>query len=162
MAQLTSSGLPKRKVTCVQGDPTCEFGSDSSSCTFHAKLCINSADPRFPTCHATDVAVFEVLKPNLTSVDAADQLNRDTLEQDAGGGTGHFGVTVVRRGNTIYAGTPNATSNLCSDTVDIEVPLRASAGGGFGPGSRTLRVKTLSTAGKPAAVSVRLQCQPHL
>ncbi|MBI3783217.1 MAG: hypothetical protein HY270_07435, partial [Deltaproteobacteria bacterium] len=44
------SGVPKAKLVCYEGDPKCDFDANltNKSCTFHARVCINSADPRLP------------------------------------------------------------------------------------------------------------------
>ena len=156
-------GVPKNKLFCTDGNPGCDFDGSASngSCTFHVTLCLNNTDARFPTCQSSGVASVEVKRPKGTSNDAADAGNLGRLEGQAG--SGGFGVTVVRGGTTVFAGSPNATPNLCSPPVDIVVPRWSEPPGDpLKVGRKLLRILTTSTSGKRVSDTLRLECLPGL
>jgi len=41
-----AAGLPPSRVTCVDGDPTCDADAVSGTCTFRVALCLNNEDDR--------------------------------------------------------------------------------------------------------------------
>lgn len=157
---LTRRGVPKNHSICYDGDPACDFDGNAAnqSCTFHAALCINNADARFPTCAPPGIAFFEVKKP-IPSLDPTDNANLATLENQAGGGPDGFGIPVVRRGEVVSDGVPNTTPNLCSDPLTIVVPLR-SRGNVLLANRKTLTVNATTVLLQKAADSLTLECRP--
>jgi hypothetical protein len=122
-------GIQKNRLYCYDGDTRCDYdgAKDNNSCTFHAALCINNSDPRFPKCGPAPLHIFEVKKPRPDRLqDAADASNLTTLEDQFGPAPG-FGMNVVEKDVVIYAGGPNTSLDLCSPDLDIVVPLARSA-----------------------------------
>lgn len=154
-----ANGIPRPRLSCREGDPRCDFGGapDDGSCTFRVALCINNSDPRTSVCAPSRIDSIEVRKPNPTRFEtAADALNAAALEGQAGNGPGGFGVSVLRRGETIFFGRPNGTPNLCGPPLDIIVPMRSTRAG-LVPGSRRLRLKVTADSVSTIA-TIRLTC----
>jgi hypothetical protein len=153
--QLGSGAIPLRSISCHDGDPTCDIdGKADQQCTFRLFLCINNTDPRLSRCSPSQLDSFEVRAPNPNSPrDAADSHNTSVLEGAAG--SSGFGVTVLRAGNVLFTGVPNDTLNLCSDPLDILVPLGSTGSAGV----RRLKVNT-SNANQGTVMSMRMSCLP--
>ena len=158
MPTLTKLGVPKNALVCTEGDPGCDFDTDSTGCTFHVTLCINNPDPRLPKCVLTDVASFEVRQPSPNSLDAADMANAAMLESQA---QQAFGVT-IRRGTVVQIlGRPNPARGQCTLPFDIKVPLKVLKSGKSATGRRRLLLKTLNSLQKSSTDSLRLDCRPQ-
>ena len=160
---LTSKGIPKNKFICYEGDPDCDVDPDidNHSCTFEVSMCINNDDPRL-TCTPSNISVFELKRPNPSHPkDDADAAATALLEGEAGS-SGGFGVTVVRRNQAVFTGSPNNTPNLCSSLLDVQVPLRNPSIGVYRKGHKTLRVRAVTSFGDVDTDSVRLECRPSL
>jgi cysteine-rich repeat protein len=155
-----SKGLPKNRLICYEGDPDCDADPvlNNDSCAIRVRMCINNQDPRLPVCAPGQVNTAEVKSPNpLRPRDAADTANVQTLESALG--PGGLGLTVMRRDVQLSAGAPNSTPNACTESLDIEVPLRVR-NGRRGAGSRRLGVKTFSATGTAVSDRLGLKCRP--
>ncbi len=45
-----AGGVPPPKISCVDGDPSCDHDAIGGQCTFRLAGCLNNTDPRIPTC----------------------------------------------------------------------------------------------------------------
>lgn len=151
-------GIPRNALVCYEGDPRCDFDPDltNGSCTFHVSMCINNTDPRLPSCVPSDLAALEVRRPSPWSLVLTDKAIVSALENQAASG---FGVTVQRRNTLQSAGTANSTPNLCSNPLNIVVPLK-QVNGMFRTSRTMLNVQATSSAGIRDSDSLVLQCRP--
>jgi len=151
--ELPASGIPRRSISCREGDATCDLdGKSDARCTFRLSLCINNDDPRVPSCIPSQLDSFEVRQPNpQRPLDAADSANLAGLE--AAAGPAGFGVTVRRGDLVVSRGVPNATRNLCSAPLSIVVPLGGST-------TRTTGVRRLRLRVSEKQMVMRLSCLP--
>lgn len=121
-------GIPKSHAICVEGDPRCDFDPEPGVCGFHATLCINNNDPRLPACQPTSITAFEIKSPRTKSTAAADMWNRSALESLSDCGPAGL-CFPLRRNRELVRGerhtdVPNPAPDLCSDPIEIRVPLR--------------------------------------
>ncbi len=66
------TGTPTRKVTCIDGDPTCDGdGVRDNACTFTVMLCLNAEDPRL-ACTSLGVASILTTPLDFGAAAAAD------------------------------------------------------------------------------------------
>ncbi len=156
--KLSKAGIPKNLIICYEGDSRCDSDPDifNRSCTFKPRVCINNTDPRFTTCLPTAVTSFEVKKPKINSLDAADMANLATLESTFG--VGGFGVPILRF-NTPTPGVVNTTANACSAPMPIVVPLKLRASGKVANGTRGLKLAAVDNLGKKDTDSLKFQCR---
>lgn len=158
-------GKVKSSLTCVEGDPACDVDPDgqNQSCTFRFSACINNEDPRLPQCVPSAVASVEVLKPSLTaSSDAVDQSNAAAIE--ASFGPSGLGVTVLRAGVVHAAGVANGTPNACSESIDVQVPLKSAQVISARPvrsGKRSFKVRVVDDEGDEDVDTIHLTCVPN-
>src|SRR5262249_26201775 len=122
------NGIQKNRLFCYDGDPRCDFDGlmANNSCTFNVQICINNTDPRFTgLCTASDLASFEVKKPNPAKLtDAADINNLAALEGAGDGAPGGLGVTVIRGKVVQIPGTSDNQTNRCTNAIGIQVPCK--------------------------------------
>jgi len=45
-----AGGFPPPKISCVDGDSSCDHDAVGGQCTFRLAGCLNNTDPRIPTC----------------------------------------------------------------------------------------------------------------
>lgn len=100
----------RTRVTCTDGDPTCDFGTELRECVFHVGVCLGVSDPRLPTCTPAPVDQYDLLKPRDGVRGEVDLENRITLL-----------TAVSTRGPTPPAGT-------CTPLVEIRVPRHSRVG----------------------------------
>jgi hypothetical protein len=133
--QVSGSGVPKTKVACTDGDGACDAdGVVDGTCRIRTALCINNEDPRLPLCVPSSVSAGEVTKPS-TAKDAADTANRQALA----GAVIDLGLELRQKQTVVQPGAEIATRNLCSEPMEILVPLKDTPGG-FRKAKRTLGV----------------------
>ncbi len=108
---LDGAGNPSAKQTCQDGDTNCDFDDVVGQCTFHAAVCLNTVDDRFPACHVDQVNILDVKNPSAKQATktAADLANRDALT----------GVTEVA------LALPDGRDDDCAP-VTIVVPMKQS------------------------------------
>jgi 6-phosphogluconolactonase (cycloisomerase 2 family) len=176
------TGLPDQRVSCQNGNAGCDFDSLDDRCTFHVRICINNADPRI-ACTPTNVASYELLRPRQNATNATDVVNFNQINKAVSGGSCNndafrsclsnsdclfggmctgpaiIGVPFVHRSTVITPGTTNSNSNLCSNTVSIEVPLR-SGPSGFQSKSKSFRARIKTSAGVKDTDVLKLICYP--
>lgn len=143
-------------MLCYEGDPRCDIDPDlgNNSCTLPLTPCINNTDPRLSSCTPSSIASFSVVKPPR---DAADEANREALE--AAFGADGFGVSVTRRKDAVFAGTANATANLCGAPVGLQVPL-AQRPSGVRKKSKRVISRVVTESGSIDKDSLLLVCLP--
>jgi hypothetical protein len=177
-------GLPDYRVVCQNGNVGCDFDNSGTDdhCTFHVRVCINNTDPRL-NCSPTQVASFELIRPNPNSNDTSDVANTLEFKKALSGGTCNndhsrsclvngdclmggvcsgapiIGVPFVRRNTTLVPGATNSVHNNCSNVMEIKVPLR-STGGGFRTRSKNFRARTRNSAGVLDTDILKLTCFP--
>jgi calcineurin-like phosphoesterase family protein/purple acid phosphatase-like protein len=150
-------GIPTNKIICSDGNPYCDFdATENQRCTFHVTMCINASDPRLGSCVQPDLQSLEVTRPSLTSTDPVDIAIRTAIEGQAG--AGGFGLTVLRGDTTVFSGTVNATPDLCSAPLTIEVPRPTTSSTAVG--KKTVRVRGTTSAGKRFNDSLKFECWP--
>ena len=169
-------------INCQSGNSGCDADALNDRCTIKVRVCLNNVDPRI-ACTPTNVASFELLKPRQGAGDAADASNfnefrkavsGDTCSNDAfrsclvdgdclfGGvctGAAVIGVPFVKRTTVIEPGSTNATTNLCSNPMSIQIPLR-STNNGFKSKSKTFRARIQTTAGVKDTDVLKITCFP--
>lgn len=95
------------KQVCIDGDRRCDFDDVAGSCTFHVRVCANNTD--LPDCErGSRLASWELLRPSAQSA------------------LGSPDMATVR---AAFSVVPSAivgpsVSDVCSDVVDVRVPLR--------------------------------------
>ncbi len=154
-------GMPKGKLVCYEGDPTCDDDPDldNQSCTFRARLCINNADPRLSKCVASDVKTLEVRMPRPDGLlDSADAANLLRLEDSAG----HAGLrlTVARRETIVQSGGANDRIDACSAWFALQVPLGSNQSGRLLAGRKRFRLQAISSNGTRDRDGLQLYCRP--
>lgn len=98
------------RVTCTDGDPSCDFGTEAGECVFRVGLCLGVTDSRLPACAAAAVDSYELVKPGASARSEVDIQNRTTLL-----------TALYTRGAAPPAGT-------CTSLVDIRVPRAGRTG----------------------------------
>ncbi len=122
---LNSRGRPRDRVTCVDGDPACDFGAAVGECTFRVGLCFGVSDSRLPDCIPAAVSGYELLHPAESS-SGADLENRLTLLA------------------ALQALGPAPAAGACTPLLDLNVPLDRGPGPAPRSRRRTLRGRALS------------------
>jgi hypothetical protein len=97
----------RTRVTCIDGDPTCDFGTEPGECVFHVGVCLGVSDSRLPECSPAPIESYDLRKPSFRSREAADVENRTTL------------LTTL---HTLGANPPAGT---CTPIVEVRVPRRS-------------------------------------
>jgi cysteine-rich repeat protein len=127
---------------CRDGDPRCDFGAVAGSCTFHVRVCGNN----------TDVEECDP-EPRLRSWELrAPSANKAASRPE---------LAAVRAAFTAVPGAIIGPTqrDVCSNTLDVVVPLKAN-GRGSRPGSVVLKsYATLYSGGKDVD-KLKLVCQP--
>jgi cysteine-rich repeat protein len=150
--------IPVNKTICYEGDPRCDADTDlgNRSCTFKPRLCVNNADPRYPTCFRPGLISFEVKAPRVASLNPVDIANLTALESAFG--PGGWGVPVIRR-KTPTPGAALTASNQCSDPVHILVPQKVLLSGKIRPGKRSVRVIATDAFGQKDTDVMKFECR---
>jgi hypothetical protein len=102
------------KVTCTDGDPSCDFGNTENACELPVVVCLNNTgDTRFPSCEPPGIPVGGI------TVGKVKVKGNPDLEA----------VTQTALQNAIDAILPAPVgTNPCTDPVTITVPLRERKG----------------------------------
>ena len=181
-----SVNLPTNVISCQNGNPACDFDNTATDdhCTFHLQICFRNQDPRF-TCPLKSIASYEQLRPRPGIGDAFDAANVHALEVGVSGktcdndhtrsclsnadcsgggnctGTAIVGVPFIQGRTTLVTGATSSVKDNCTNTMNIEVPLRVTARGNL-TGTKIFESRTRSPApGSVADVDVlRLSCIP--
>lgn len=125
-------GLPSKKQTCVDGDPTCDFDPAAGVCGMRAWACLGGADPRIG-CLADVVATTEVRKPSVRDFGPLAALRQALVSRLAA------------------LGSPVGPGERCSRRIDVPVPV--------GRKGVSLQLRVASPAGSRDTDSLKLRCQ---
>jgi len=185
----SSSGVPKDRLECTDGDFRCDFGAaNDAACTFHVSLCFNVAESRF-ACSPTDIERVILTTPSWKPRNPTDTTNRRALENALTGLGGHVQGMCVNAGSRRFAycaandecdtasfvsdgvcrrlvafEPPLYTQDACTDYAVITVPLRYTPQG-FRTGTKNLRLAAVSSKNPGARQArdvdrLRLVCNP--
>lgn len=102
------------KLTCEDGDPTCDVGSDPYSCTFRIATCFNADPPTQAACTPTDVSSTRLVSRRPRRGAATDALNHDAVYESFAS----LGATVS--GRCANAGPSEGAA--CTVNADCESP----------------------------------------
>lgn len=127
-------GLPDRKQTCVDNDPTCDRDPSPDWCVLAFWVCIAGADARFG-CPAQPVVSLEILKPGPRVVGWPADL-RAALH-------GELGAFVA-----------TGPGEECSDRMLLRIPAARKL--------TKVKLRTRSTNRRPDSDSFKLRCEPAL
>ncbi len=139
---LDGHGKMRRTQRCVDDDPACDFdGGTPGACTFHVRVCAGNTD--VAGCSPSGLARWELAKPSSTQA-----AHRPAL-------------AAVR---AAFAGVPAALTgtsspDLCTDVLDVVVPLRGSAPH-YGTGSLVLGATATGASGIRDKDTLKLLCVP--
>ena len=135
-------GRPVTRQQCVDGNPTCDFDAGTPrSCTFHVRLCFNRDDLRLRRCTPRGISGFKLRRPLAESADPSDHANATRLLAAVSA----LGIATQEESRIIFSPALE-TGDLCTDAVDVVVPLRERPEKSPRPGKRVL--KTAVTDGK--------------
>ncbi len=156
-------GLPNEQQTCQDGDAGCDYsGGTDGTCLFKVVACVNNSSSGLGACKAKGLSSLLLLAPRPDA--ASSQTVRDALAADV-----MALQTALMRfenpanpagGYTVAPPIADGVENLCTQPIDIMVPLA-------GRSRRTVKIKTRSAnAALPLArrnLSIlKLVCrQPH-
>lgn len=132
------------KQRCTDDDPACDFdGGVPGGCTFRVRACGVNTNLR-PTCFPSRLATLTLERPSESQAAKAPAL------------------AAVRA--AFAAGIPGQivgpdTRDLCSDPVDVRVPLRV-APGAFRPGKLVFQTRAETYGGPPDKDKLLLTCVP--
>jgi hypothetical protein len=134
--RVNASGLPSGRLSCVDGDPSCDDDGMAGQCTFRVALCINNEDPRLAACEPSSLRSLRVRSPKPARPrDRADAVNAASLVE--------------------AIDLDQQALNTCSEHLPIVVPTR-----GERSGSKRLRVRAETAEGRRAKAALKLTCRP--
>jgi hypothetical protein len=149
-----ASGAPAQKIFCTEGDPACDLDPDpeNGECLFTLALCVNNSDPRLTQCTPSDVSELRVTSPRATSLLQTDRDARAALDAAIGG----------PHGLALPKGSPlsNATPDLCTEPVELRVPLKQLASGKLRPGRMRVALRARSSDRRADPDTLTVQCLP--
>lgn len=162
-------GQPNSRQTCADGDILCDAdGIVNQRCVFHVGVCLNVPDDRLlkrngeVACTPSDVEIWEVKRPRTDSTDPVDATNAAAL-RDAVHALGIGTVTGYRNERIIFA-PPITAGDICTEMVELTVPLRGR--NLERKGSKRIVMRSITTAppGKRYGTKdrdvLRLSCLP--
>jgi hypothetical protein len=135
-----SDGTPLDRVTCQDGDPTCDADSTPGECTLRVGICLGMSDSRLPACTPVAVDTYDVLRPSANAA-GTDEANLQTL----------------RAALRALGAAPPAGS--CTPAVALRVPVAVSSGGSARPGRRRFKGRARA-GGATDRDSLTLVCTP--
>jgi len=140
-ADHNSAGRLRRRATCVQGDPECDFDASTAACTFRVGLC-TGVDPEQPApCSLAPAQDLRVTAMGTDSGSLPDDRNAQTL------------------GAAAQALLSAEAPGRCGPYVPVIVPLRQSASGTLRRGTRTFILRS-ATGKRRDRDRLTLVCEP--
>ena len=137
-----ASGVPPSRLTCVDGDPSCDSDAVSGTCTFRVALCLNNEDDRLG-CEPDLVMSVRLKGPQAFSAGGQAIL----------GAVGGFGSSSsIAGGRGVAFSSALAERNRCTPYGTFEVRRRKRAGK-----SKVVAVVATQRSGKDAS-KLRLVC----
>jgi hypothetical protein len=156
-------GLPKTEHVCRDGDPGCDAdGAADGRCMFRVGVCLNNPDTRLPACTPQDVATWELKKPRPSSPKPIEAANALALR----GAVQALAASTVGgpNGEVVTFTPPFATTEGCSELVELTVPLKGALQNK--PGKQKIRTRATTTppVGAPRGIrdtdTLVLKCVP--
>lgn len=153
-------GIVRNRILCFEGDPRCDADPviDDGICKFETQICINNTDPRIKNCTPSDVSTFEVEQPLFKSDDPIDVANKDALEYELG--YGGLGPYIVQNKKLVYEGGVNDTPNLCSNPIELTVPMVQGRNGKFRTGRKRFIIRGAASDGRIDKDLFTFLCKP--
>lgn len=151
------NGRPKTTQRCADGDTACDGdGVADGMCTFHVRLCFNRVDHRVAKCSPRGVSTVAFRRPSSAAADATDQSNAARLLAAVGG----LGSSTVN-GDVVTFSPVLESVDLCTDQVDVSVPVQERPGKNPKTGKRELRTIVADGAARRRDKDkIKLQCRP--
>jgi hypothetical protein len=147
-----SRNLPTYRVTCTDGDPSCDFdggAGKNGSCLFHVAICTNNDDPRPATrrCVPTALTDYRLLTPSTRRPrDAADVVNAATLLHAITGLAVPPAASLA--GPQVTFAPALSTRGRCTTFQGLVVPV----------GTRVFRTRATTPAKRTDVDQLRLRC----
>jgi hypothetical protein len=156
-ASPVKKGRLKTTQRCEDGNAACDGdGVADGVCTFRVRLCFNREDHRVAKCSPRGVSTVELRRPSSTAGDATDQVNAVGLLAAVAG----LGTSTVS-GDAVTFSPVLETVDLCTDLVDISVPVQQRPGKRAKAGKRELRTIVADGAARRRDKDkIKLQCRP--
>ncbi len=135
-----SRGFISAEQSCADGDPACDTDATPGSCTFSVRVCARNTDGR---CDGAPLAGVTLTSP--------------TAKQAA-----RVPAYAATRAAIAAAAAPligAASHDLCSDPIDVAVPMRSSAGV-YRTGKLNLKTIATSADGRVDKDALKLSCVP--
>jgi hypothetical protein len=146
-----NNGFPTSKIDCVD-NTACDLDATPGQCTFSVGACVNvAAETRF-ACTASDAAVYDLKAPS-----AKDFLKKS--HKNPFNRANHVGLD-----GALASIVPSGVPNLCSDHVDVVVPLKVKFVSGnpvYGKGKGKIGVKLADSANQKDSDTLKLTCLPN-
>ena len=134
-------GSRRTRPFCRQGDPSCDFDSDTGQCSFLVRVCLNDTDANLPVCTPGQIGTYELRQPTPGSRNAETLLTAiAALAPSSRAG---------KRLSRVSFSPPAAATDQCTAELPLVVPLR-----------RVLAVKARATspAGLRDTDKLKLKC----
>ena len=107
-------GVMSKRQICHQGDPTCDFDADPTTCSFHVAICLRVPDPR-TSCTPVDVSGYTLRRPTMNRDAATAGVLMAAIDALPG-------VAPAGRQRLERAFTPPIDTVRCTSIVTITVP----------------------------------------
>ena len=109
-------GRTRSVQVCRQGDPSCDFDSDTGQCSFLVRVCLSNTDANLPVCTPGQIATYELRQPTPGSRNAETLLTAiAALAPSSRGG---------KRLSQVSFSPPAAATDQCTAGLPLVVPLR--------------------------------------
>jgi hypothetical protein len=140
VARSKRKGRATTRLTCVDGDATCDAATAEGECTFRVGLCSGVDDGRTKKCTPSAIDGYTLREPAAPGETTVDKENRRTILA------------------AVHALGPTPAAGTCSPLFEIRVPLGSSTKGPIA-GKQKL-VSTAQSAAGEDADTLTLVCKP--
>jgi hypothetical protein len=121
------------RVTCGDGDETCDLDAEEGQCTVAASICFNAEDRRLPTCEASPISAYRLVEPSLRDADANDAENAAVIL------------------SALHSLPSNGSATVCTDPFELVVPAGEQ---------RVIRFAAFAEDGRHDHDRLNLNCSP--
>jgi hypothetical protein len=128
-------------ITCTDGDPACDVGTEANECVVRAGLCLAVSDSRLRRCTPELPSAVDVLSPPAAARGSVEVENRTTL------------LAALQALGTL------ATPGACTPLFELRVPVGTSVRGRPATGSRPLELVAHASTGDDTD-RFELRCRP--
>src|SRR5262249_50822737 len=104
------------RMTCKDGDTSCDQDTTKGQCTIRLSACFNVQDPRNTACKPTAVTGVQLSKPQSSSTTGQGILNAISTQ-------GPSQIVTGRRGGVTFQ-SAIAGTNQCTQPMDVVVPMK--------------------------------------